>query len=1220
MGERPKAQPAEHETEKPNINTDQIGRNYDTVNTFLDRDLQKLGFNEEEEYLLKETAMYLSEDIANMALPAMDTANKTLQMKELHSELYKWQQDLLGAIALFDTFQTDTYPKFVQIFHKYLNVRKTYQELVDSTLHPEQEQQILDEEQGAQLFEALNLPPDTKAHWAGLITEAQSEIPTPETAKGEMDDRRQAFLDLGYNNVLTLKKGLLSTLAEVSNSLQEGFKMDDEMRTIVLAGTNSFLKLKKQYLFNLQNEISNSAKWAAFASMTAQEGAEEGIEHIIDVMPILKYGSAQIKLGKGMLGVKLKLAQHGIQTSMLQEMLAGNGPAQRILRESIKTLTPNGVGSLLTYMYYLYISEDKTKAMLMYSSFLVAGRGMDGLGCVVNKYFAPANRLILEKMLRIKPKLAKRLFKIGKKLPIALKFGMLMVLAYGGGEDLNNALETMERYADPLAYDIAGNVIGALQSPFDIAQAYGLAGANPLTEQKLFLDWQPALAQDTILTAATGKQRMEWWDELVEEYAKEEENPIQQQLMRLESIKKGPGGKEAWKRRKALDFYTLWKRLQNSEANINEQLQQLGVKSSGVKLSKVLYDVAQNEEESSYGNRNIRNAITSIKKPYKLMYSKIDAAIKSTKDAEKKEELKELKMMYGHYESSAKQLDQDRSLYVRLEIFSPSWLEERDQDGSELPTIVERGLYDEMRYQSKRREALSANMNGQTLAECLKMESPSSFTLDPTGWMAHVVEKLDIWNNIKSAGKGKDFVREWVDEKMFHKGFAQMSDLIAQSIKERLGEEKGKLEYKRVFRPLQEAILQHRTQGAIDARTAMELLSAAYTEHYDGKLRQSRDKEFKKGNDKTFVYGSANPERIYIDESDYDSQVTNPASVPDVPMIVHCEELGHGRTMSNKPQATITTVMYFVYDKKADKWNVKTMTYTISTVDYLAESYGHDEVIGRKTHNAQSKTVIEEPFRLWRAKHPKFAVQMFDTMKQHKQQLIESEEKIKTLQKAEKERILSGQEQAIENAKQNPETWQSYGAERYGNYYEYVAYDPDNKAFVYLSTPKLDKRTYVTTPGAVTPSMEAETGVRVEPLGDKFHFKWSALRGNFVKVMEDKFDPKFPRIIRNALVFPHQSKESFDPAESARTTLLTILATYANGKTLKEKEWTDLIDETVGAASQLKTPERSQQFFGRLRNEINGETLENGKDHSYLNTDMYRRALTKTRNALHLAS
>ncbi|MFA7681641.1 MAG: hypothetical protein WCX61_01275 [Candidatus Peribacteraceae bacterium] len=1158
----------------------------EVLDVFLERNLKELGFSAEEEQALKESALLLYEPLPALESEAVQAIPARLQLAKKYAEIHSMEKELIALCQTLDAKQVNR-NTIVQTFRKYLEERRIVEELVFGQLHPEEEQRQWNEQDTEKLRINLGLPKEFANQWQTILEDVQEEIPQIHQARGDMDEKREAFLFMEHATLLRAKKGVLQTLELIRERAQAGKAIGTEERALLLSCIQEYLQKKMLYRSGLEIANTQSSQYAALAAMTAQEGAEEGLEHVLDTLVVGKLLGARVKLVKAVIPVKLEFAQHGIEASMLQEMFAGNSLASRIAREALKTMAPAEVGSLLTYMYYLYISEDKTKAMLMYSSFLAAGKGVDGLGIVVSKFTTGP-------LLRMYPKIAKRLAVLSKikGVPVTVKFLALMLIAWGFGDELNRGLELVKDNADPLMYDLSGNVIGMLEAPLDIWQAVGLGGANPLNEQKAYLSWGPAMTKNTGFGIAATKQRMQSWDELVEEYAQETQNPIQKELIRLESIEHGPGGRRGWERRQALSYYQSWKMLRQMEASIMAQFQGLKVSRSTLHLSAQLKNTTD-----VYGDRNVRNEVL-YNEPYASLHGKIREAIKNASSEEEKIAIEHVQKEYKQYLAIAQKIDTDRSLYVQLGIFSAEWINEQTPSG--IPKVVQHGTLDEILYQSKRRKALNTVQDGKTLAKLLEQEQPPSFTLDPYGWIGYFLVTGKTW-------QGR------IDEEFYHNGLERLAGTITMHI--------GKEEYEKVFRPLQDAILEQRSNGSIDARTAIGLLAQAYTERYDGNLRKCQSGEVARGNEWTYVYGSVNSKAIDISKMDINPEATNPAGVPDTPMIVHSEEFHKGDGYHGKPLCSIQSVVYFVYDKEKDEWSVVTKNYTIATTQYFERTVAGP---GMHTNNAQATTKNEESWRVWRMKHPKFAVQMHSVLQAYKRKMLERETEMQAQKKTEKERVLTDQEKDIEIAKKNPGIWHHYGNERgkgeNKQYYEYVAYDEGTETIVFLQTPKFDKQKYVHPLGFASPKGDTTVGMRVET-DDGRWYSWTAVHSEFKKHIESKYSSVFANAIHNALAFPIEQDEHVTKKESAKNTLMNILAVYARGAQLTQKQWTDVIEETFEDESFFATANRSHQFFSRLRNYINSETLVQewggtSTQRYYLSPDKYRSALNKTLRSL----
>ncbi|MDD5470223.1 MAG: hypothetical protein PHO92_05505, partial [Candidatus Peribacteraceae bacterium] len=806
--------------------------------------------------------------------------------------------------------------------------------------------------------------------------------------------------------------------------------------------------------------------------------------------------------------------------------------------------------------------------------------------------------------------IANRLLWLSKtpKFP-AVQFAVALLVMFGLASYLDKFTSWIdEKIPDGGGKRAANDAIGVLSGSSAIESAAFFGKELGVLETDPEREAYSYLSQELLSMGWSGLQQRKVngiadWNRLVSRAIENEENPLMQQLYGLERASTG-----SWAQKQSFELYSEYMHAREFQQNIGQELVERGVLQNAHTFDLLFSATSQDSAErpdwavkrmEDDTNTHVGRAIAYLKK-----LGEDDA----------------LSQAWQQYRAVVKHVAERVTTYRHLNIYQRNeWLGSPDQKG--MPGMVQKGIAAEISYQLTRSDILryraeSGYSRGAFMELVTDVEERHAFR--------DVPEKLKLaneqpWPDILTDPKG--FLKRLRQHNSISENTAdEMDRHFLEIMLGRMGAEAIQHENAHKFRQGSESLL-HECQK--EPRTAVMALPLVYLDTLpdsvllQGKWTSDRwktayddlDAKLQKEEDPRMrALMCKNMLELFLDDQG--------RGAAGVPMLRHSHKF--------RDELIISGGVKCHYKPEQKQWYVSTDAHV--DMPYIAVSG-----LGSKHHFPKLNVQKLQRFADWKKEHPDIAKDITPQLVWHEKWVRTLQERLTKEQEAarqregqEKQKELSEADTRREQAKKYPETWQPYAAERNGEYYEYVAYDPDRRAFVYLSTPKLEKKTYVKAPGTVVPSTGTQTGMRVE-LEDGRWFKWDALHGDFVKSIETKYNPAFASAIRKALSFPRQNKESFDSTESARVTLLTILATYARGEKLKEQEWTALIDETINDTAQLRTAERSREFFANLVSQINGETLvskmwQKGTQRHYLSPDMYRRALAKTRSALQLES
>lgn len=907
----------------------------------------------------------------------------------------------------------------------YLERKREYQEIIkeDNNTLSEEELGNIIVAKSTELQTLLGLDERYTLMWKEQLQNLQKSLPAP--PKTGVDNGTSAYLGMQYEELLKTRSATINmfTLYNQLLEINPNDTVSKENRAILLQSVTQYNKKRIEYLADVNPDKKIPDALTAGLMNAGGEIAEEIGENVFDGLGKME----GIKLSGASAWVRIQLAKMGMKETpqLLNVLLKGAGAGPKLLRETVRVVSPEGAGSILFYAYYLHIAEDKTKAMLNYSVFMAAGKGLD---------IAPA---ALARIGARVPGLAKYMPRLAKlKIPAAAKLGILLVAAWGFGEEIDAVFTTVERNADPTAYDVAGNVMGVISAPLDIFGAYGspLGGVEPMEDQMKYITYQPGVLQN--VSGTTLQNRIGWWDETIDSYAREETNPVKKNLIQNESIRNGPGGERGWGSRRAFFYYRDYQKILSMQRSLNDQATKLNLP-SGFNLAMQLKDT-----KGDSGNRSIRSSITYLE-PYDSVYTNVNAALSkverelkanpSSALEEQKQQLTFFRKMYGMYEQMAKEQDQLRSDYVKLGIISNEWFKPGKAGGlTDLPEIVERGMVSEMMYQNGRRAAFnipeSQNVTpseyAKYISENLDGDGPPSIGLDPAGWLSFYAVPGTKWDERIDRAEDHDMLNMFMN---------------------RIANNAPKETYETVFAPFVQTVME---QKAIryEPREVIGPLAYEYGEQlFDGTLRSAQpliDKQSKEKNNEVSY-----PNMLVFGQPSSLQQIPTPRHPSNSNPMIACYS-----PLSS--DARVTSLMEFEYDIAADKWIVTTQT----SGSVESNVGGVLTPKSRKTIG-NSKTTVEN-FALWRRRHPKFALQILPTLNAKRTKLrtsIEEYEKEQTEGRS-KEEIL--QDTARQEAKKKPNLWLPYPT-NYANIDEprhshvaYIVGENDTGYYSYLRLPE----------------------------------------------------------------------------------------------------------------------------------------------------------------------
>lgn len=903
------------------------------------------------------------------SLLGLDDPIKKLQLQSEYTILHSVREHCLAALLVVENVHkngkvsSELIGKVAEFLAKYQRQLTKYRNASESNNTAVQATEIASKHED--LYDFLQITQIHKKDWESIVQTLQEPVQEPSRTESEQYSQSyKAFIELRQNDAHESKHALTTMLYGYLRIMNTGktIEVNTEEQKMILESIHVYLKKKDQYESDLHNYKQSNILNTVAATVGSEIG-EEVFESFGERFDALKI--KDIKLLSAANAARAEMLANGVQNppsvGEIFKRLGSNGV--NVLRQSARVVSPNNAASLIVFMLYIQGAEDKTRALLSYSTFMAASKGLDKVSAMLSK--TPG-------LQSVSARLAKT------KLPMALKFAVIITAAMYGGQHLESAISALERRADPTLWDGAGNVVGLLSAPADVyAQLGGSALIDPRKDQLEYLTFEAGMVQNTGLTGAHAKERITMWDQVVEAYASSETNPTLQKLMRLESIQNGPGGHEGWVSRQALQFYQMYTNVETLENEINTQVQSLGITTPMLSLAHLLHN-----ETSTTGDRNVRYEMVYNQEIYTAFLNNVEARktelqskITVEHSPEKKAEIQEmiteidaLKEQYTYYEHFVKKADKLRSDYIRLGIFSNDWIKKPvDQ---KIPEIVMRGMYSTIDIEEQRRTVLSQYKNAEEVSELVRKNGPPALTLDPMGWVGYFIANNATWDN-----------------RIFEERYVNASREFVEQIGNRIGNNDRDNVFKHLFDQLSK-----QPDKPANGREVMSKICAAYADHYfEGEIQDATN--LIEG--KTDRYNNPrNFERIFYLAKDRTNE-TGYMTTHDVidslentrePVIICSQMVG---------TAEITSTIRFVHDYAKNTWNV--ITQTTGYVPFYESSVMYVKPI----HVLQSASAtVEENFASWRMRHPKMAMQIAPEMVEYLEEIAKENEEYKQRQAA----------------------------------------------------------------------------------------------------------------------------------------------------------------------------------------------------------------------------
>lgn len=1078
----------------------------------------------------------------------------------------------------------------------------------------------------------LGLAQEHAAHWDVLLANLKEPIPAPSVA---VDGEGNApFLHLQHQDLLSSRKAVLDMLRDhvALLDINPGDKVSDKEKAIILEGLFQYGKKKEAYLVDTKARGPSSAMSAALYSGLGEVAEELAEDHLDQYLGKIK----GIELAGASARVRAALARAGMAETpaVLNTLLSGGGAGAQVLRETLRAVTPQSYASLLFYALYLHSAEDKTRAFLSYSMFMGAGQALD---------LAPSALASIASRVPALAKFAPRLAKV--KLPMVAKVGILMLAAWGFSDEIEWALDAVERNADPLAYDISGNVIGVISAPLDVLPMYGitLGTEDPMRDQMKYLTYEAGISRNWIGT--TFNHRIEWWDNLVDGYAREETNPVRKRMLENERIAGGPGGTEGWVSRRAFAYFKDLEQIRGMEESINADLQSLGIGDGMVNLSSRLTDI-----ERDTGDRNVREAIVYLE-PYDSMYADIDAAIAKAQEqsnsedsieeltkkreqlqsqrsrsasngggssdvegatvsdphideriaaldrqladraqsSQKIEQLRALRTMYQTYEALARKADQDRSDYVKLGIMSADWFRRAPAGADGImpgtPDIVRRGMLSEMVYQGRRREALQIPQDESVTVREHTGQLRENYEAD--GPPSIMLDPAGWITYFAVSGRTWD---ERIDTATSHDALNIFTERLSQHV--------PREKYNRTFEPFVKAILEQKV-AKYDPHAVIGPLASEFAETmFDGTL-QSGEQMIQRENERNPSNHVHLPNLLVFGEERGLNGYPLTFRDSTLPMIACSRQLSS--------DCNVRSVMQFEYDERQDRWTVETTS--VGTIEF--RTGGVLTPKGTRTENGTHRTT--ESFSAWRLRHPLFAAQVIQSLNAYRERVQTENARRETERQEGKTRESQEQIATRERAKQTPGVWIDYPhyhteyTERRHERVAYIAVEGRDKGyFAYLRSPEVTTGpSFRSADPQVVQAVGSYRTTRVEIVDERTgaNYAFSGMHGDYAEFFAKQHSSIPVDIVTRSVALPVPE----NPTLSVRN----VLALFVQD--IDHRDNRDMEATLVGEYQQLRTVAEQTRFLQRFERLCRNQT-ENGKKH--LTKDMFASMMSAYRSQL----
>ncbi len=478
-------------------------------------------------------------------------------------------------------------------------------------------------------------------------------------------------------------------------------------------------ELYERKFFLKSTEIS---KWSIYAGVFANEAWEEGLEDTIMLNRIefIRNLDARLrrKVLEGWRGCSSALAARGVPMESMGKVLRymdelPMGP--KFWRRMFSIQSPVTVFLL---GYYLYQSENKMKAATTFMSFVGMSNAMEFGGEKLAAVFdASLAKLIqrlekaqsaihdVRKLEKIRRRLSvlKKMQNLGKiPVPAPIKFAIILTAAIGVSKQIDAATTWIdEQIAEGTFKRRVSTVLQTLEVPFvwitEIAENLGGYGAvNPE------VDAMRVLGADT---AVGYHHTIEDWNKRTDVAMLEEKNPVLRELWKLRKI----DDPMRWADQQSVVLFSQVSSLKQQEDALERQLADRGMKielnACGIATEGNGVDDAdkRNDEKlkMAFGWATVTPAIRDRIVPTLVGIEKAKAYVLSLPKDD------ELRKAFTEYEKLAHAVAKEVSVYRHLGLYNRTqWLGDLEKlsDGIAFPTQVQRGLVEQIVFETQRRK------------------------------------------------------------------------------------------------------------------------------------------------------------------------------------------------------------------------------------------------------------------------------------------------------------------------------------------------------------------------------------------------------------------------------------------------------------------------------------------------------------------------------------
>ncbi len=1072
-----------------------------------------------------------------------------------------------------------------------------------------------------ELRSALNINGEQRT-FEDLLRELSSPLEAPEKNPVQHDPQMQQKLTERHAALVQLQYELLAfTIAPALRELKErkefrstlaedaDVTLTKEEREAVAKALAAFLMQRRVYEARLNNrEPEKASKLYLYLGVAAEEGAEELAEGKFSFKklpegraPVLRFlrtpewmqrldaGTRQ-KMLEGFRDARLALGQKAPRLSQVLGSMERSPVGRQFWKQLLTIESPVTV---MLYAMYVHTSGNPLKATLNYAAFLTTSAASNAL-------LESAVRMLAQSAIWAQRarnfRTASALLKLARlpKNPVII-FAAALAIALGLSQVIDDITswidEKIPDTPEKQAVNNALNVVSGgstIESVEFLAGEVGLRKADPETEAFSYL------SQELLTVESGGMQRRKMngitdWNGTVDRAITSEVNPLMQELWKLEYA----SGSGAWADRHAFELYCDVQRAQELERSIGAELAERGVLQNPQSFGMLWIATMDS------GNDRPDWAVKRTEDDASGPQGKAIAYIKGLKEDD------DLAKTWKYYRPLVQRIAEKVTTFLHLGMYKrEQWLGANGAKG--MPEMARRGIAAEISYQIARRDILTFREGNvydkdsfmklvtdveqrrasRDVPMKLRLQSerpwPNPFT-DIKGWL----ERLVIHNDLNKSAT--DDVHRHFLEKM-------LGAMNAETLQH-------KNAFK--FRQLSEAILQECQE---DPLTAMHALPLAYMEAMP-------DEELLK---------SAYPSTWWQDEFNaLDAQLQKTKNPRDrlstrvhmLEVFLNYREYGAAgvpilsthKTFAN--DLNVAGAVKFFYRPRERRWYVHTRA--SASMPYIAISG-----LGSRHRFPDLNIGKVQPFSEWRAEHVEIARRVAPQLIWHEQwvrtleqRIADEEAAVKKLETEEKERKTTEQEKTRENAKKQPLTWQLFGEVHGDRHYNYIAYHPGKRAFIYVQVPEMEQKSYVTAPGSPAPNTDVAVFMRIE--AEDGTWCQGRVTGNeeqfWATYKEGKFK-EYGRVFREALALPVLQTERMDRVAANRITLTNILAAYVNGGGLRNAQWRDQIETVLADRWYFRSDGRAQQFLTVLEQQI-FEATRDGDTWKYLTQPAFRSAV-----------